>query len=179
MSIETVADVVEWMRGYAAGFNLYLRTSMTFNDWLLLCDRIEAAAKHDATKSCCETIEKAGPFYDAESVGNSVKLREALKKILRKAEKLQGIDPLDHMTMAGGLSIICALARPALAEPARNCDVGTVKEQRDRVRGFCRRRELGSLEASSYCAHECSCGNNYDCKLAWAQMPCKESEAAK
>ena len=48
MSTETVADVVAWMRGYAAGFNLYLRTNMTFKDWLLLCDRLEAAAKHDA-----------------------------------------------------------------------------------------------------------------------------------
>ena len=48
MNGETVADVVAWMRGYAAGFNLYLCTGMTFRDWLLLCDRLEAAAKHDA-----------------------------------------------------------------------------------------------------------------------------------
>ena len=48
MSAETVADVVAWMRGYAGGFNLYLRTGMTFRDWLLLCDRLDAAAKHDA-----------------------------------------------------------------------------------------------------------------------------------
>lgn len=47
MSVETVADVVAWMRGYAAGFNLYLRTGMTFKDWLLLCDRLEAASKHE------------------------------------------------------------------------------------------------------------------------------------
>lgn len=45
MSVETVAEA--WMRGYAAGFNLYLRTGMTFKDWLLLCDRLEAASKHE------------------------------------------------------------------------------------------------------------------------------------
>lgn len=45
MSNETVADVVAWMRGYAAGFNLYLRTGMTFRDWLLLCDRLEDAPR--------------------------------------------------------------------------------------------------------------------------------------
>lgn len=86
-------------------------------------DDAERRGHHAATKACCETIEKAGPFYDAESVGNSAKLRAALKKILLKAEKLQGIDPSDNMTMAGGLSIIRELARAALAAPARNCDL--------------------------------------------------------
>lgn len=45
---ETVFDIVAEMRGYAAGFNLYLRTMMTFKDWLRYCDRLEAAAKREA-----------------------------------------------------------------------------------------------------------------------------------
>ena len=73
MSVETVADVVAWMRGYAANFNLYLRTNMTFKDWLLLCDRLEAASKHERDafgRFYCECrgryVALAATIYTAE-----------------------------------------------------------------------------------------------------------------
>ena len=34
----------------------------------------ERRGNHAATKAICETIEKVGPLYDAESVGNAAKL---------------------------------------------------------------------------------------------------------
>ncbi len=77
----------------------------------------ERRGHHAATKAICETIEKVGPLYDAESVGNAVKMREAL---------------LGARTMAVG-SVNCGGGEPwnrlvdiideALAAPTRNCDL--------------------------------------------------------
>lgn len=61
--------------------------------------------------------------------------------------------------------------------PRRNCDVGTVKEQDARFRKFCKKDSMDNFEATAYCAYECPCGNSYDCKLAWAQMPYEEGGA--
>lgn len=59
-------------------------------------------------------------------------------------------------------------AKAALAAPPRNCDVGTVKEQSERLEKLCD-------------SHECASGgsdcplDDYDCNpLAWAQMPYEE-----
>lgn len=73
MSAETVADVVAWMRGYAAGFNLYLRTGMTFRDWLLLCDRLEAAHKREIN-----VLKSPAAPAPSGAIGDPAKLREAL-----------------------------------------------------------------------------------------------------
>lgn len=65
----------------------------------------------------------------------------------------------------------------ALSTPLRNCEVGSVKEQFARFRKFCKKGSMDSLAATAYCAYECPCGNSYDCKLAWAQMPYSEGGA--
>lgn len=97
---------------------------------LRLADRIEEAAEQDcedaerrgnhaATKAICETIEKVGPLYDAESVGNAAKLREAA---LRQKELLQTIysrGSVDRRELCAGMGLIDA----ALAAPTRNCDL--------------------------------------------------------
>ena len=58
----------------------------------------------------------------------------------------------------------------ALAEPPRNCDVGTVKEQSERFFKFCtpkRCDECKSHEDDSF----------YGCVLRWSQMPYEEGGA--
>lgn len=91
---------------------------------LRLADRIEEAAEQDcedaerrgnhaATKAICETIEKVGPLYDAESVGNTAKLREALVEARKVIKAMGGYWATET------LPIIDA----ALAAPTRNCDL--------------------------------------------------------
>ena len=83
-------------------------------------DDAERRGNHEATAAICETIEKVGPLYDAESVGNSVKLREALATIRKRL-----VAPYE--SEAGFMryspnSPLVDLIDAALAAPPRNCD---------------------------------------------------------
>ena len=64
-------------------------------------------------------------------------------------------------------------AKAALAEPIRNCDVGTAEEQYARVRAFCKRHKVGLR-----CV-DCPVngGRPKNCALIWAQMPYEEGGA--
>lgn len=64
---------------------------------------------------------------------------------------------------------IVELAHAALAEPPRNCDVGSVDDQKDRFLEFCD-DEKGPRE---HCRN-CRLCNSSDCELAWAQLPYEE-----
>ena len=64
-----------------------------------------------------------------------------------------------------------ALADSALAIPLRNCDIGTVEEQQERFKYFCRREDGGTCLC-------CPCASYEDCVLAWTQLP-YESEEGK
>lgn len=55
--------------------------------------------------------------------------------------------------------------RSALAEPLRNCDVGTAEEQAERFDAYC--------DSHTNCAH-CPLAGRQQCVLAWSQMPYKE-----
>ena len=57
----------------------------------------------------------------------------------------------------------------ALAEPVKNCEVGTVMEQK-------RRFSLHCLSLGNRCT-VCPLFKERDCKLAWAQMPYEEGGA--
>lgn len=89
------------------------------------------------------------------------KLREALTKILNLTNSLDencAVDPVD----------ICDIARAALAEPMRNCDVGTAEEQGERFHAFCKsNKQPGDV----YSCDRCKLNSIEDCELAWAQMP--------
>ena len=61
-------------------------------------------------------------------------------------------------------------AKAALAEPIRNCDVGTAEEQYARVRAFCKRHKVG-LRCVDYPINGVLPKN---CALIWAQMPYEE-----
>lgn len=111
---------------------------------LRLADRIEEAAEQDcedaerrgnhaAMKAICETIEKVGPLYDAESVGNTAKLREVVGDLLYMAERYVKKTPatesviFDAKTKKEIRTVnyydVIAKAQAALAAPPRNCDL--------------------------------------------------------
>ena len=76
-------------------------------------EEAERRGNHSAMKAVCETIEKVGPLYDADSIGDSVRLREALMAI----KEVNDTRPHD----AKGYEINDIITE-ALAAPARNCD---------------------------------------------------------
>ena len=95
------------------------------------------------------------------------KLREALTKILNLINSLDedcAVDPVE----------IRDIAKTALAEPVKNCEVGSVAEQKKRFKDFCKEGKLSRIDLGAYCAYDCPCRDSYDCKLEWAQMPYRE-----
>lgn len=91
------------------------------------------------------------------------KLREAVTKILNLTNSLDencAVDPVE----------IRDIAKAALAETVKNCDVGTAEEQEDRFRRYCNSR-------GTFCG-DCPLYNNRrgECRFAWAQMPYIEKE---
>lgn len=94
------------------------------------------------------------------------KLREALTKILNLTNSLDedcAVDPVE----------IRDIANAALAEPVKNCDIGTAEEQAKRFAEYCesevcKRKRCKSL-AKALCIERCA--------LEWAQMPYTEGGA--
>lgn len=92
------------------------------------------------------------------------KLREALSEISNLADALD----IDNTNVVA----ILDQCRDALAEPERNCDVGTAEEQSERYEKFCyahRSREKG-CGGCPLCDIVC-------CGFAWLQMPYEEGGA--
>lgn len=113
-------------------------------------------------------------------MGTNNELREALKELLDAMYDM-GIDeetvsiaaesPNCHMHSKEHLDAI-KKANAALAEPAKNCEVGTAEEQCRRWRLFC--------DAITSC-EKCPCQKSSDeisayCFSRWAQMPYVEKE---
>ena len=98
------------------------------------------------------------------------KLREALTKILNLTSSLDedcAVDPVD----------ICDIARAALAEPVKNCEVGTVEEQEVRFDGFCMAHKEIKEPGLKGCSDNCPFVKTGFCDLHWAQMPYEEGGA--
>lgn len=86
------------------------------------------------------------------------KMREALEAVLCDWEE-DGFGFINRSTIKA--------VKQALAEPRRNCDVGTAEEQFRRYHKFC----MGGHGCS-----KCVVGifSGAGCSLAWAQMPYEE-----
>lgn len=115
--------------------------------------------------------------------GNAAEMREVLKPWIAFAEWLlenAGKEKLGEAIRENGPIIRQRLEelRAALAAPPRNCDVGTVKEQADRHRAYC--REHYTPDSVGGNCRQCPLKDirGWSCQLAWAQMP-YASEAAK
>lgn len=96
------------------------------------------------------------------------KMREALVKVLNAIKHLSQIHndnlPEDVRATLGRMAFD---ANEALAEPVRNCDVGTADEQSERCDKFCYMHN---------CKSDCPLSKADSCELAWAQMPYKKGE---
>ena len=141
------AELIAELRQFANAHREYLRpdgyggyetVNLGPNKRLLaLADAMEAAHKreideaewrghHAAMKSVSEVIEKIGPLYDAEAIGNAAKLREAVEQCLAV---LNRIDWLGDGVFSNGKFVSPELlerakqeAEAALKKPARNCE---------------------------------------------------------
>ena len=80
--------------------------------------------------------------------------------------RLDSDDPVEAARVAAAM-------RAHEKEP-RNCDVGSVAEQKERFKDFCKEGKLSRIDLGAYCAYDCPCRDSYDCKLEWAQMPYRE-----
>lgn len=96
------------------------------------------------------------------------KLREAMMQIYDRVNSLDencGVDPVE----------IRDIARAALAEPVKNCEVGTDDEQALRFVEFCGKHHTAQ---GRWICHECPCKGNMNeiphCLTKWAQMPYEE-----
>ena len=100
----------------------------------------------------------------------SSRLREALEQI----HELLSIGGQPDTAMCIRYEAAYQIAKEALAEPIRNCDVGTAEEQYARVLAFCKRHKVGLR-----CV-DCPVNGVLpkNCALIWAQMP-YESEVTK
>ncbi len=65
---------------------------------------------------------------------------------------------------------LCDMLKSALAEPRKNCEVGSVKEQTTRYHQFCHRHFTPSSKGGN--CDRCPLKGAYksECRLAWAQM---------
>lgn len=128
-----------------------------------LADRIEAAHKRAVT-NC-----------------NQLKTREALKylrdasqefcHLILNSKYIRIFDKYKYPEVARIRDAI-ANAGVTLSAPARNCDVGTVKEQTDRYTKFC-----GSHKNTHGNCISCpACKMVGRCEFHWSQMPYEEVE---
>ena len=100
------------------------------------------------------------------------KLREACANIAEYARSA-----MCHATDAhvlGYLNQIEGWAKAALAEPVKNCDVGTAGEQSERFDKFCHENIN-----TQRCCGDCPAFRTTrdDCELVWAQMAYEEGGA--
>lgn len=102
------------------------------------------------------------------------KLREALETLVDVVEAWQ--DHLPSAIREGEVSAALDKANAALAEPVRNCEVGTLEEQAFRFAEFCDSwKVVDDMTECDKCNGDCPLiGMDGECKLAWAQMPYEE-----
>ena len=96
----------------------------------------------------------------------SSKLREALSDACYAMFDFLKTQNSGYEEMAKALD----KAKAALAEPPRNCDVGTAEEQAERFQWFCDTRPCDrcTLKNKGSAIH--------DCAIHWAQMPYEEGD---
>lgn len=89
----------------------------------------------------------------------SGKAREALSEILDLIDKWRTDGVMEHWQY----SQLFDVADNALAEPLKNCEVGTAEEQYGRFRECCKKQRIPCLLSYDYRCDECY--------SKWSQMP--------
>lgn len=185
---ETIADIVTEMRDFKCR-NLETgeieECSFIAN---YLSDRIEAAHKREVEaitakleearhcwkvwseradelkNNCDEQYAKLKSIGNAD-IGNAAKMREALSDACYAMFNFLKTQNGGYEEMANALD----KAKSALAEPPRNCDVGTAEEQHRRHDAFCDATRKGM--SGYHCDDAPRC---VFCFSKWAQMPYEE-----
>lgn len=114
----------------------------------------------------------------------SIKAREALKKCMELGKTIDLLLGNDESTVwncryeRSSANSIVEIAKEALSEPLKNCDIGTAEEQSKRFREFCSAHKYVSSDFSTICRgfgkNRCPFFNTKsksNCELAWSQMP--------
>lgn len=130
-----------------------------------------------------DSLAKDAIEIDEGQCGNPSALREAAEKTRATLEEALKILNEISDGEAGKLNAriedvadaICEVTQQtipaALAEPARNCDVGTPRQQADRMRHFC----LHDQGGCGVCSRRKDMTFR-ECVMDWAQMPYTEGE---
>ena len=146
----------------------------------VMADRIEAAHKREMSKNASKNGADFG------QLGNAAKLREALEAIISGYENADLCDMNygewchDPANVCVNVPLCKAIheARAALAEPVKNCEVGTAEEQDERFHRFCVMQRKGSCAGCPDPVGGRTVANGIrECALVWAQMPYEEGGA--
>lgn len=122
-------------------------------------DRIKVAvAEMETTTATCK---------ESLQVGNAAKMREALERSTTRLKGIADCFPEIRHLMQDQIEENEA----ALAEPLRNCDVGTEEEQETRFTEFCDAHKYVGDDGANWCSRDCPFYNKIDCGVWWAQMP--------
>lgn len=98
----------------------------------------------------------------------SSKLRDALEEAHALLEKIHSA----YSDRQGDISMyplrkVIKIVNEALAEPLRNCDVGTAEEQEQRFIALCNKQH----DDCFMCPVQNDMKSQCDCKFVWSQMP--------
>lgn len=102
-----------------------------------------------------------------------------LRKALKQVKELNDLW-FDTFTLPDGATSIHDeienVISAALAEPVKNCEVGTVGQQDERFYAFCKRHfnEVGLCDKACPCRDFNMIGGA--CSIIWAQMPYEEGD---
>lgn len=121
MSEKTHAEIIAEMR--RRHFDVWVSEFRSYADRLEAAhkreiDEAERRANHAAMKNVSESLAIVGPLYDAESVGDCAKLREALSKSCAYFAVVLNAGMFNRVHLEALLN----MAKAALAAPPRNCD---------------------------------------------------------
>jgi hypothetical protein len=108
----------------------------------------------------------------------SSKLREALEDA---RHLLMNIDFDEDSDLDDMAAPVVQKISEALAEPVRNCDVGTEYEQSERLAEFCRHHQKGcglgyGSKGIDHPKVTCPAFKNIECSIVWAQLPYDETK---
>lgn len=150
-------------------------------DWKAICEKchdgeIEPKCEYYGEPNGCNS-----PIYgehptaeNSSAVGNAARLREAVALALTLLDLKEGV-PYKTVSQKD-----IDFIKAALAEPMRNCDVGTPKEQEDRWKTNCGYGIPNCKHCKVYEEAKNSglVNGRYlmrcDCRFIWAQMPYEE-----
>ena len=123
-----------------------------------------------ADPACHEARDKC-----AAPAVNGAKLREALeaaKNFVDNVGKAALGDNIDAITICQCAAKLSGRIEAALAEPARNCDVGTPEEQRERFSNFCTNNTDPEDIDGLRCDKRCPLYKDHpNCGWEWLHLP--------